>query len=150
MVIEFGNSFLNGRGAIRIGALWSRPTRIAGTIVEKDSDWRRNFLLFLPTNTQTPLKAVLSYYSSAVSLNAEGDTSIREDTLEGLGRPQVSYLTVLFGAIINIANSPPIPLPSEFPASSTGAEEEGSNMHEFNQAPFVEGMYIPAQLAHSL
>jgi len=75
-------------------------------------------------------------------LNAEGDTSIREDTLEGLGRPQVSYLTVLFGAIINIANSPPLPLPSELPVSNNGKseEEEASNMYEFNQTRFVEGM----------
>ncbi|ATZ56259.1 Bcsal1 [Botrytis cinerea B05.10] len=48
-------------------------------------EWR-NFLLFLPTTASTqPLKAVLSYYQSAVAVNAEGDTSIREDTLEGLG-----------------------------------------------------------------
>ncbi|KAB8293847.1 hypothetical protein EYC80_009328 [Monilinia laxa] len=48
-------------------------------------EWR-NFLLFLPaTASPQPLEAVLSYYQSTVSVNAEGDTSIREDTLEGLG-----------------------------------------------------------------
>jgi len=45
-------------------------------------EWR-NFLLFLPTNPG--LKAVMSYYSSTVTLNAEGDTSISDETLEGLG-----------------------------------------------------------------
>lgn len=47
-------------------------------------EWR-NFLLFLPTNANPGLKAVLSYYSSTVTLNSEGDTSISEETLEGLG-----------------------------------------------------------------
>jgi len=123
----------------RLVTIFLYSLRVTSAILGIQSDYRRNFLLFLPTNTQTPLKAVLSYYSSAVSLNAEGDTSIREDTLEGLGRPQVSYLTVLFGAIINIANSPPLPLSSEFPSPNTG-EETASNMYEFNQAHFVEGM----------
>ncbi|PBP25754.1 hypothetical protein BUE80_DR003389, partial [Diplocarpon rosae] len=71
-------------------------------------EWR-DFLLFLPTNTHPGLKAVMSYYSSAVTLNSEGDTSISEETLEGLGmeRPsRFSFLSVLFGAIIKIAESP--------------------------------------------
>lgn len=48
------------------------------------AEWR-DFLLFLPTQKAPGLKAVMSYYSSAVTLNAEGDTSISEETLEGLG-----------------------------------------------------------------
>ncbi|KAG9248682.1 mitochondrial carrier domain-containing protein [Calycina marina] len=94
-------------------------------------EWR-NFLLFLPRNSQTPLRAVLSYYASAVSLNAEGDTSIREDTLEGLGTAfQVSsYLNLLFGAIINIAKSPP---------SISPATINEPDSVEYNQAPFIEG-----------
>jgi len=39
-----------------------------------------------------------------VSLNAEGDTSIREDTLEGLGTP--NFFNALFGSIMNIATPP--------------------------------------------
>ncbi|KAF7892050.1 hypothetical protein EAF00_008352 [Botryotinia globosa] len=67
-------------------------------------EWR-NFLLFLPTTASTqPLKAVLSYYQSAVAVNAEGDTSIREDTLEGLGT-KTNFLKLLFGAVISIAES---------------------------------------------
>jgi solute carrier family 25 phosphate transporter 23/24/25/41 len=68
----------------------------------------RNFLLFLPTNTQTPpLKAVLSYYSSTFALNAEGDTSIREETLEGLGTASPMLFNIFFGAIVQIAKPPP-------------------------------------------
>jgi solute carrier family 25 phosphate transporter 23/24/25/41 len=37
-------------------------------------------------------------------LNAEGDTSISEETLEGLGRK--SFLSALFGIIMKIADSP--------------------------------------------
>lgn len=37
-----------------------------------------------------------------MSVNAEGDTAIREETLEGLGTPP-SFLQILFGAILKIA-----------------------------------------------
>ncbi|KAH7409235.1 mitochondrial carrier domain-containing protein [Cadophora sp. MPI-SDFR-AT-0126] len=70
------------------------------------AEWR-DFLLFLPTQKAPGLKAVMSYYSSAVTLNAEGDTSISEETLEGLGmesQSRFSSLSVLFGAIIKIAD----------------------------------------------
>lgn len=110
---------------------------------------RRNFLLFIPTNSQTPaLKAVLSYYTSAVSLNAEGDTSIREETLEGLGRPPPKFLTVLFGVIVNIAlpqRNPPLSLAPQSAAASeefmTDEAEEvtGHEMCEVNQTRFLEG-----------
>jgi len=75
------------------------------------AEWR-DFLLFLPTHKAPGLKAVMSYYSSAVTLNAEGDTSISEETLEGLGmesQSRFSSLSVLFGAIIKIADSSPKP-----------------------------------------
>ena len=45
----------------------------------------RNFLLFLPA-AKPNLRAVLSYYSSTVTLNAEGDVHLTNDTVEGLGR----------------------------------------------------------------
>ncbi|KAG4444432.1 hypothetical protein IFR05_000023 [Cadophora sp. M221] len=73
------------------------------------AEWR-DFLLFLPTQKSPGLKAVMSYYSSAVTLNAEGDTSISEETLEGLGmesKSRFSSLSVLFGAIIKIADNSP-------------------------------------------
>ncbi|KAM3065223.1 hypothetical protein ACMFMF_011349 [Clarireedia jacksonii] len=102
-------------------------------------EWR-NFLLFLPTNASTPaLKAVLSYYQSTVSVNAEGDTSIREDTLEGLGTAS-NFLKVLFGAIFSITRSQPS---RSFPASIQEADRSiastngTTNMHEFSHAHFV-------------
>jgi len=48
---------------------------------------------------------------------------------------------VLFGAIINIANSPPLPLSSELPSPNTGdSEKKASNMYDFDQAQFIDGM----------
>ncbi|RDL37343.1 Mitochondrial carrier [Venustampulla echinocandica] len=68
------------------------------------SEWR-DFLLFLPTNTNTPqLKEILSYYSSTITINSEGDTAISEETLEGLGR--TTFLSALFGSILRIAETP--------------------------------------------
>jgi solute carrier family 25 phosphate transporter 23/24/25/41 len=103
----------------------------------------RNFLLFLPTNASTPaLKAVLSYYQSTVSVNAEGDTSIREDTLEGLGTAS-NFLKVLFGAIFSITRSQssrsfPVSIEEDTSIASTN---NTSNMQGFNHAHFVgEGL----------
>jgi solute carrier family 25 phosphate transporter 23/24/25/41 len=82
-------------------------------------------------------------------LNSEGDTSIREDTLEGLGRSPTSFLTLLFGAIINIAAPSSI---SSFPATTqtttssekvaTDEAEEIANgkMYEGHHAHFTEGV----------
>ncbi|KAL8659167.1 MAG: hypothetical protein Q9226_000574 [Calogaya cf. arnoldii] len=47
-------------------------------------EWR-DFLLFIPATTPN-LRAVLSYYSSAVTLNAEGDVHVSDEAVEGIGR----------------------------------------------------------------
>ncbi|KAK2016507.1 calcium-binding mitochondrial carrier SAL1 [Colletotrichum eremochloae] len=48
-------------------------------------EWR-DFLLFMPTqDSHAPLKAVLDYYSSIVTLSAEGDSMVSEETLESSG-----------------------------------------------------------------
>ncbi|KAF6235999.1 hypothetical protein HO173_005627 [Letharia columbiana] len=46
-------------------------------------EWR-DFLLFIPANTPN-LRAVLSYYSSTVTVNPEGDVHVSDDNVEGLG-----------------------------------------------------------------
>ena len=58
----------------------------------------RNFLLFIPANTPN-LRAVLSYYTSTVTVNAEGDVHVSDDNVEGLGKhrfPRNLY-AALFG-----------------------------------------------------
>jgi solute carrier family 25 phosphate transporter 23/24/25/41 len=106
-----------------------------------------NFLLFLPTNTNPGLKAVLSYYSSAVTLNSEGDISISEETLEGLGRPR-SFIAILFGAIIKITETPQKSgrsFPTETGPSSVREDiTPPEAMYEHNQAHFVDATVIPA------
>jgi solute carrier family 25 (mitochondrial phosphate transporter), member 23/24/25/41 len=66
----------------------------------------RNFLLFLPAETPE-LKAVLSYYTSTVKLNAEGDIVIRDETVQSLGTRFLSaVLNILFGSILRLASRP--------------------------------------------
>ncbi|TAQ85558.1 hypothetical protein B7494_g6103 [Chlorociboria aeruginascens] len=103
-------------------------------------EWR-NFLLFLPTTPHTPaLKAVLSYYTSTVSVNAEGDTSIRESTLEGLGTSS-TFLKSLFGVIIDIAH----PKSHSLPVESTKSAKEvrsttDSRTQEVNETHFHDNI----------
>ncbi|KAI4132936.1 MAG: hypothetical protein LQ347_002348 [Umbilicaria vellea] len=85
-------------------------------------EWR-NFLLFIPAQAPS-LKAVLSYYSSTVTVNSEGDVQVSGETVEGLGRHH--FLTTLFGtfaaALAAIAGPPrprrlsqPTPVPTNEP-----------------------------------
>lgn len=69
----------------------------------------RNFLLFLPSSTPN-LRAVLSYYSSTVTLNAEGDVHVSTDRANGLGRH--SFPTAFFGVIAKLLQTPPSKSPS--------------------------------------
>lgn len=63
----------------------------------------RNFLLFIPANTPN-LRAVLSYYTSTVTVNAEGDVHVSDNTVEGLGKHK--FPRNLYGAIFGIAKTP--------------------------------------------
>ncbi|KAL8655608.1 MAG: hypothetical protein Q9210_000773 [Variospora velana] len=47
-------------------------------------EWR-DFLLFIPATTPN-LRAVLSYYTSTVNVNAEGDVHVSDEAAEGIGR----------------------------------------------------------------
>ena len=92
---------------------------------------RRNFLLFLPSNTPG-LTAVYSYYSSTVTVNSEGDVHVSNEAAEGLGRHH--FLTTLFGtfaaALAAISNPSrqrrplqPSPIPTNEPESSRTAKD---------------------------
>lgn len=73
----------------------------------------------MPTTHGSPLEAALSYYSHIVTVNAEGDSSVSEDTLEGLGMKGL-LLNTLFGSILRLAQPPPTPSPSLTPRSDPG------------------------------
>ncbi|KAL2160128.1 hypothetical protein VTH06DRAFT_1783 [Thermothelomyces fergusii] len=66
-------------------------------------EWR-DFLLFMPNNhDESTLEAALSFYSTIVTLNSEGDSLVGDDTLDGLGT--VGFLIqALFGSLLRIAN----------------------------------------------
>ena len=114
---------------------------------------RSDFLLFLPTHANPGLKAVLSYYTSTVTLNAEGDTAISEETLEGLGNTTFpdhksvffsNLSTVLFGALFKIAETPPKNIGSELsthfpPSPSPPLSPNQADTMEHVHAHFVEG-----------
>jgi solute carrier family 25 phosphate transporter 23/24/25/41 len=76
----------------------------------------RNFLLFLPTHKPC-LNVILSYYSSTVTVNAEGDTHVSDEEAQGLG-----IISLLFGSIINIAS----PSRSSQPIDMVSVEVEPS------------------------
>ena len=65
------------------------------------ADIDRNFLMFLPADS-TNLRSVLSYYSSNVLVNPEGDVHVSEEANQGLGT--TSFLHTLFGIFFFIAN----------------------------------------------
>ena len=99
------------------GTLISHRVHLASTLTDY-----RNFLLFIPANAPN-LRAVLSYYSSTVTVNAEGDVHISDDAVEGLGKHH--FLTTMFGAAPRMlqplypSTVPPrtsIPSPSQQPS----------------------------------
>lgn len=85
-------------------------------------EWR-DFLLFIPTKSgDSPLEAALSYYSTDVVLNAEGDSMVSDETLEGLGTTG-NLLQALFGSILKLAQ--PIV------TTTRSSEGEGSEQSQF-------------------
>ncbi|KAK4153877.1 hypothetical protein C8A00DRAFT_14957 [Chaetomidium leptoderma] len=79
-------------------------------------EWR-DFLLFMPSNHNgSPLEAALSFYSSIVTVNPEGDSLVSDELLEGLGTAGF-LLQALFGSLLRIAN-PDLSLSRRRPADA--------------------------------
>ncbi|KAL2185015.1 mitochondrial carrier [Thermothelomyces heterothallicus CBS 203.75] len=100
------------QSAFRRAGLSVSSRRLSGFFNEIDmnhdgyitfDEWR-DFLLFMPNkHDESPLEAALSFYSSIVTLNSEGDSLVSDETLEGLGT--VGFLIqALFGSLLRIAN----------------------------------------------
>lgn len=64
---------------------------------------------------------MLSYYSSTVTLNAEGDTQLRDEYIDSLGTAP-SFFSVLFGSISSIARRPGQPRESSTPSPEPPAD----------------------------
>lgn len=81
----------------------------------------RDFLLFIPANTPN-LRAVLSYYSSTVTFNPEGDVHISDDAVEGLGK--IHFPWTLFAALFGLAK--PATVKSRLNPTSLVVEQKAS------------------------
>ncbi|KAF2428817.1 calcium dependent mitochondrial carrier protein-like protein [Tothia fuscella] len=69
------------------------------------AEWRnRDFLLFIPA-TDPNLNEILSYYSSTVRMNSEGDVVISDDIKQGIGT--LLHFLKPFFASINLILEPP-------------------------------------------
>ncbi len=72
----------------------------SGNSLDPSLTYFRDFLLFIPANAPN-LRAVLSYYSSTVTVNPEGDVHVSDDTVQGLGK--IQFLRNLFAALFGLA-----------------------------------------------
>lgn len=80
---------------------------VEGTICnlpDANSRVSSDFLLFMPGHHDgSSLAAALSFYSSIVTVNPEGDSLVSDETLEGLGTAGF-LLQALLGSLLRIAN----------------------------------------------
>lgn len=81
----------------------------------------------------SPLHAALSYYSSIVTLNAEGDSMVSEETLEGIGTTSGFLMQALFGSILQIGKPPQATLrqssrPASKPNENSNSEPPSGNL----------------------
>ncbi|KAL8722133.1 MAG: hypothetical protein Q9225_001326 [Loekoesia sp. 1 TL-2023] len=81
-------------------------------------EWR-DFLLFIPASTPN-LRAVLSYYSSTVTVNAEGDVHVSDEAVEGIGRRQ--FFSIFIQPFVALFRVPPS---SGWRIPTTSGEEAG-------------------------
>ncbi|KAH6851034.1 mitochondrial carrier domain-containing protein [Chaetomium sp. MPI-CAGE-AT-0009] len=105
-------------------------------------EWR-DFLLFMPSNHDgSPLEAALSFYSSIVTVNPEGDSLVSDETLEGLGT--VGFLLqALFGSLLRLAN-PALALSPRRPADA------GSITSQSPEFPYTDQISsIPTEMTAS-
>jgi len=116
-------------------------------------EWR-DFLLFMPGHHDgSSLEAALSFYSSIVTVNPEGDSLVSDETLEGLGTAGF-LLQALLGSLLRIANPdlayPPrrvadakTPSDSELPEPLAGTAQIPSTPTEM-AASAAAARYAPA------
>ncbi|KAK3397107.1 mitochondrial carrier domain-containing protein [Sordaria brevicollis] len=130
------------RSAFKKAGLTVSNQRLSGFFDEVDMDrdgyitfdeWR-DFLLFMPTTHDhdhshehhaSALEAALSFYSSIVTVNAEGDSLVSEETLEGLGTTGF-FLNALFGSLLKIANPGATTTPTSQPPASESISQPSS------------------------
>lgn len=83
----------------------------------------------MPTNHNgSALEAALSFYSTIVMVNAEGDSLVSDETLEGLGTTGF-LLQALFGSLLRLANPDSVPNPQR-PRLSVSEATQSPSQHD--------------------
>jgi solute carrier family 25 phosphate transporter 23/24/25/41 len=103
-----------------------------------------DFLLFMPTSS-SGIKAVMSYYQGAVKVTAEGDVSLSDETIQGIGTATSFLKHSLFGAITRIASPSP---PPQAPAPSRQYPEHHDTLPESN--PPLPSLHTEAAVVSDL
>lgn len=81
----------------------------------------------MPTSEgASPLEAVLSFYSTIVTITSEGDSMVSDDTLEGLGTTGFLF-QALFGSLLKLADPDQLYHPQPPTATSTSSIERFSS-----------------------
>ncbi|KAK3485077.1 mitochondrial carrier domain-containing protein [Neurospora crassa] len=156
------------RSAFQKAGLTVSNKRLSGFFDEVDMDhdgyisfdeWR-DFLLFMPTTHNhehghehghhaSALEAALSFYSSIVTVNAEGDSLVSEETLEGLGTTGF-LLNALFGSLLKIASPGATTTPtsqSPAPDSKSPLSSPSSHYPDGTAEPGAGANMAPSKLA---
>ncbi|KAL8781860.1 MAG: hypothetical protein Q9213_005801 [Squamulea squamosa] len=104
-------------------------------------EWR-DFLLFIPATTPN-LRAVLTYYSSAVTVNAEGDVHVSDEAVEGIGRRH--FLSRFIESLLATFRASPSSVP---PKTMTRSPDQGRlQQHQslsgdiHGQSPYSDHLY---------
>ncbi|KAH8883811.1 mitochondrial carrier [Thozetella sp. PMI_491] len=135
------------QAAFKSAGLTVPRRRLAGFFDEIDmnhdgyisfDEWR-DFLLFLPQKDDSALEAALSFYSDIVTLNAEGDSMVSDQTLEGLGTTSSFLLQTLFGSILRLA----APEQQLYPPPSAGRPPTSGSAAEPLSPPDSTSLVLP-------
>lgn len=100
----------------------------------------------MPTDHDgSPLEAALSFYSSIVTVNPEGDSLVSDETLDGLGTTGF-LLQALFGSLLRLANPDPVYPPLHLP-DATQLPAPGPSHHPITHSDQLQG--FPANMVAS-
>lgn len=109
----------------------------------------------MPTNHNgSPLEAALSFYSSIVTVNPEGDSLVSDETLEGLGTAGF-LLQALFGSLFKIANPDLVTPPRRSPdakslSTSDSAPDSSQSLPYTDQIQSASANMASAAVGYSL
>ncbi len=107
-----------------------------------------------PAKEDAALEAALSFYSSIVTINAEGDSMVSDQTLEGLGTTSSFLIQALFGSLVRLAEPgqqlyPPTS-PSGRPSASAPADPSSCSTGSTQEPHAIDSGMRPAAVADDI